>query len=82
MAKCTFIGLGTMGGPMARHLAAAGNDVLVWNRSAEKAVDWAGQNPGRYVPNLEEAVGDREFVFLCVGDDRSPTAFYHQGQGR
>ena len=31
-----FIGLGVMGQPMAANLAAAGRDLVVWNRSAEK----------------------------------------------
>ena len=34
--KIAFIGLGAMGFPMARHLAKE-NDVLVWNRTREKA---------------------------------------------
>ncbi|MGI5128258.1 NAD(P)-dependent oxidoreductase [Pseudonocardia sp. CA-107938] len=32
-----FIGLGSMGTPMARNLATAGTPLLVWNRSPEKA---------------------------------------------
>ena len=32
-----FIGLGVMGAPMARHLAAAGHDVRVYNRTTAKA---------------------------------------------
>jgi 3-hydroxyisobutyrate dehydrogenase len=35
--RITFLGTGIMGAPMARHLAAAGHDVTVWNRSPEKA---------------------------------------------
>jgi 3-hydroxyisobutyrate dehydrogenase len=35
--KITFLGTGIMGAPMARHLARAGHDVTVWNRTAEKA---------------------------------------------
>jgi 3-hydroxyisobutyrate dehydrogenase len=33
----TFLGTGIMGAPMARHLAEAGHDVTVWNRTADKA---------------------------------------------
>jgi len=33
MAKTAFLGLGVMGYPMAGHLAAAGHDVIVWNRT-------------------------------------------------
>src|SRR6266568_2973743 len=36
-----FIGLGTMGRPMARNLARAGYQVVVWNRSAARAGELA-----------------------------------------
>ena len=45
-----FVGLGVMGGPMARHLAQKGHDVTVWNRTSEKAHAWVakvGINSGR-----------------------------------
>jgi 3-hydroxyisobutyrate dehydrogenase len=32
-----WLGTGIMGAPMARHVAAAGNDVVAWNRTREKA---------------------------------------------
>jgi 3-hydroxyisobutyrate dehydrogenase len=35
--KITFLGTGIMGAPKARHLARAGHDVTVWNRTTEKA---------------------------------------------
>ena len=35
--KIAFLGTGIMGAPMARHIAAAGHDVTVWNRTREKA---------------------------------------------
>ena len=37
MAKLAFLGLGVMGYPMAGHLAAAGHEVCVYNRTAAKA---------------------------------------------
>ena len=37
MGKIAFIGLGVMGGPMARHLAAAGHELTVYNRTPAKA---------------------------------------------
>ena len=37
MAKTAFLGLGVMGFPMAGHLAAAGHQVTVFNRSPAKA---------------------------------------------
>ncbi|HEY6758840.1 MAG TPA: NAD(P)-dependent oxidoreductase [Baekduia sp.] len=35
--RVTFLGTGIMGAPMARHIAEAGHDVTVWNRTADKA---------------------------------------------
>ena len=39
--RVAFLGLGVMGGPMAGHLARAGHDVAVYNRTAAKAEAWA-----------------------------------------
>ena len=35
--RCSFVGLGAMGEPMARHLAARGLLAAVWNRTSAKA---------------------------------------------
>ena len=43
MAKAAFIGLGVMGYPMAGHLAKAGHDMTVYNRTSEKAAKWVGR---------------------------------------
>ncbi len=70
MAKTTFIGLGVMGGPMAGHLARAGHDVAVYNRTEEKARDWAQKNRGRTYSSVGNAVDGADIVFACVGNDR------------
>ncbi len=70
MAKVAWIGLGVMGGPMARHLAKkGGHDVTVYNRTAAKAAAWVAQNGGRAAPTPAEAARGAEFVFCCVGND-------------
>jgi len=69
MAAVAFIGLGVMGGPMAGHLAAAGHDVSVYNRTAAKAEAWAATNPGRAVATPRLAAQDADVVFVCVGND-------------
>lgn len=70
MAKATFIGLGVMGGPMAGHLARAGHDVAVYNRTEEKARDWAQKNKGRTYTSVAKAAEGADIVFSCVGNDR------------
>jgi 3-hydroxyisobutyrate dehydrogenase-like beta-hydroxyacid dehydrogenase len=69
MARCTFLGLGVMGYPMAGHLAAAGHAVTVWNRTASKAEAWADQHAGTAAGTVEAAVDDADFVLMCLGDD-------------
>lgn len=70
MAKVAFIGLGVMGYPMAGHLAEAGHDVGVWNRTREKARLWESENSGKAFKTIAETVEDRDFVMLCVGNDK------------
>ncbi len=69
MAKVAFLGLGVMGFPMAGHLATAGHDVAVYNRSAAKAKAWAEKHGGRVAATPAEAAQGAEFVFACVGRD-------------
>lgn len=69
MAKVSFIGLGVMGAPMAGHLAAAGHDVTVFNRSADKAAAWAGKYQGKTAPTPAAAAEGADAVFTCVGAD-------------
>jgi 3-hydroxyisobutyrate dehydrogenase len=69
MAKVAFIGLGVMGYPMARHLAAKGHDVTVYNRTAAKAAKWQAEHGGRTAPTPRAAAEGQEVVFACVGND-------------
>ena len=67
--KVAFLGLGVMGFPMAGHLALAGHDVTVYNRSAAKAQAWTGEFKGRSAPTPKAAAEGCDFVFCCVGND-------------
>ncbi|OYU70250.1 MAG: oxidoreductase [Alphaproteobacteria bacterium PA2] len=67
--KVAFIGLGVMGFPMAGHLAKAGHEVTVFNRSPEKAVKWTRSFSGASADAIPQAVAGAEMVFLCVGRD-------------
>jgi len=58
MAKCAFLGLGVMGYPMAGHLAAAGHEVTVFNRTTAKAQAWTEDHKGSHgVTPAEAAAG-------------------------
>lgn len=69
MASVTFLGLGIMGGPMARHLAAKGHQVTVYNRTAAKAEAWVAAQGGRHAATPREAAAGADFVMACVGND-------------
>ncbi|MBS0479939.1 MAG: NAD(P)-dependent oxidoreductase, partial [Proteobacteria bacterium] len=64
-----FIGLGVMGVPIARHLAAAGHRVTVYNRTAEKAAAWVAEHGGESAATPAEAAADQDAVLTCVGND-------------
>jgi 3-hydroxyisobutyrate dehydrogenase-like beta-hydroxyacid dehydrogenase len=67
--KTAFLGLGVMGHPMAGHLARAGHEVCVFNRTAAKAQAWAKEYGGRSAATPREAAAGVDFVFCCVGND-------------
>jgi 3-hydroxyisobutyrate dehydrogenase-like beta-hydroxyacid dehydrogenase len=67
--RVAFLGLGVMGFPMAGHLARAGHDVTVYNRTAAKAEAWAKDHGGRAATTPAQAAAGADFVFACVGND-------------
>ena len=69
MARTAFLGLGVMGYPMAGHLAAAGHQVTVFNRTSSKAADWTGTYSGQLATTPRAAAEGAEFVMACVGND-------------
>jgi 3-hydroxyisobutyrate dehydrogenase len=68
--KLAWIGLGVMGYPMAGHLARAGHEVTVYNRTRAKADNWVRQHGGSAVPTPREAAMHADIVFSCVGNDQ------------
>jgi len=68
-SKVAFLGLGVMGLPMAGHLARAGHDVTVYNRSTQKAQDWVSEFGGRSAATPREAAQGADIIFACVGND-------------
>lgn len=58
-----------MGGPMAGHLAKAGHEVTVYNRTATTALAWVADHGGFAAPTPAEAAAGAELVFMCVGND-------------
>jgi 3-hydroxyisobutyrate dehydrogenase len=71
--KVAFLGLGVMGYPMAGHLALAGHQVTVYNRTAAKSKAWCDEYAKTTAPRAAAtpalAVKDADIVFACVGND-------------
>ena len=68
--RVAFLGLGVMGFPMAGHLAKAGHQVTVYNRSAAKAQAWVAEFGGKSANTPKAAAQDADIVFCCVGNDQ------------
>ena len=69
MYNLAFIGLGVMGFPMAGHLATAGHNVTVYNRSSDKAKKWRSEYNGKIAANPADAAEGADFIMSCVGND-------------
>jgi 3-hydroxyisobutyrate dehydrogenase-like beta-hydroxyacid dehydrogenase len=67
--RVAFLGLGVMGYPMAGHLARAGHQVTVYNRTAAKAAAWAAEYGGSSAATPAQAAQGADIVFACVGND-------------
>ena len=70
--RVSMIGLGVMGGPIARHIAAAGHDLTIYNRTPARVDKWLAENPGlspRIAKGPADAASGADMVITCVGDD-------------
>ena len=67
MTRVGVVGLGTMGGPMARHALAAGFTVCVHNRTREREEPLAARGATRADSPGEAAIG-ADLVLTCVSD--------------
>ena len=69
MARLGYVGLGIMGGPMARHLATAQHSMTVYNRTTAKADAWVEQHGGARALTPREVAQASDVVLMCVGND-------------
>ena len=65
--KVTVIGLGSMGGVIARALLAKGFRVTVWNRDISKAAPFAAQGAS-LAPDVAAAIAASPLLVICVSD--------------
>ncbi|MEO8259168.1 MAG: NAD(P)-dependent oxidoreductase [Acidobacteriota bacterium] len=66
--KVGFIGLGKMGQGMSRRILGGGHDLLVYNRTPDKASDLVGAG-ARVASSVADACRNREVVITMVSDD-------------
>jgi len=75
-----FVGLGTMGEPIANNLRKAGHDITVWNRTPAKANHIVSKG-GKLAATARECATGRDLVFTCVSDERALEAVLEGGEG-
>ncbi len=70
--KVSFLGLGVMGGAIAKHIARAGHHLTIYNRTPERCDMWRAANPDLTVEIATEpalAAQGADVVITCVGND-------------
>ena len=65
--KVAFIGLGTMGAPMAQNLLKAGHEVIVHNRTRDREAPLAEMGAQR-AASPQESAASAEAIVTCVSD--------------
>lgn len=70
VVKIAFIGLGNMGGGIAKNIHDAGFDLTVWNRTRSK-MGRLLDSGAKGAETAAEAVGDADLVVTCLMDDSS-----------
>lgn len=75
-----YIGLGIMGSGMARNLLAAGHDVVVWNRTSERAAPLVAAG-ARLASDPAAVAREAGIVFMCVSDTPDVEDVVHRHDG-
>lgn len=75
-----FLGLGTMGAPLANNLRRAGHVVTVWNRTAAKAEPLVKKG-ARPAASPRECAAGQDMVFTCLADERALAAVLDGPEG-
>jgi 3-hydroxyisobutyrate dehydrogenase len=66
MQKVAFLGLGSIGRPMARKIKEAGFPLTLWNRTPDRAAAFAKEIGVGLSKSAAEAVKDAEVVAICL----------------
>ena len=77
--KVGFVGLGIMGGPMAKNLIEAGHELVLYNRTREKAEELAGD--GVEVAESPKQVAEKSDVIITMLPDSPQVEEVLAGEG-
>ena len=69
MLKVGFIGLGTMGFPIAGHISKSYR-TLIFNRTINKSQKWTSEFEGGVCESIEDLTSKSKIIFLCLSEDK------------
>jgi 3-hydroxyisobutyrate dehydrogenase len=69
MLKVGFIGLGTMGFPIAGHISKS-YKTLVFNRTKNKSQKWTSEFEGEICESVKELTLKSKVIILCLSEDK------------
>ena len=69
--KAGFIGLGNLGRAIASRLIQQGVELVLWNRTLEKAKDFARETGAQVAPSPAQLISEVERVFVIVFDSQA-----------
>jgi 3-hydroxyisobutyrate dehydrogenase-like beta-hydroxyacid dehydrogenase len=75
-----FLGLGTMGAPLANNLRRAGHSITVWNRTPSKAEPLVKKGAA-LARTAKECAQGKDLVFTCVSDEQALEAVLEGPEG-
>ena len=81
MSTIAFLGLGAIGAPMAQHLPAHGFDLIVWNRTGERAERFAKSVRARVATTPAAAAREATIVITCLPTSREVEALLDGDDG-
>lgn len=79
MLSVAFLGLGAIGRPMARRIAAAGFPLVVWNRTAGRASSFAAETGAGEARSAGDAAAAADVIVTCLSTSADVEAVLDAG---
>jgi 3-hydroxyisobutyrate dehydrogenase len=81
LTNVSFLGLGAIGAPMARHLARPPFALTVWNRTTERARTFAAETSARLAATPADAARGADVVITCLPTSREVESLLDGDEG-